>query len=179
MTTQFCSEMAADLVRQAREDDERMTPGEWLAGHHDEGSYVSSGTMFGGRQVCTLSYNRNPRDHEDSEAIARTRNNLRAMADQLEAAMVALEEREHDMHMRIRAGYDSAVATAWRQRLAETESHLAAARAEVVRMKPVYEAAMLREAAVALGDDAKFRAADKALTRAIQAALSTATKEQP
>jgi hypothetical protein len=45
------------------------------------------------------------------------------------AAEKALEEREGDMHARIRAGYDSTVADAWRAKVAEVEAEAASLRA--------------------------------------------------
>ena len=41
-----------------------------------------------------------------------------------DALKAALEEREHDMHMRIRAGYDKTVADCWRARVSELEGVL-------------------------------------------------------
>lgn len=46
---------------------------------------------------------------------------IRAL-DDLDTLAAALDEREGDMHMRIRAGYDRAVADAWRARVAEVEA---------------------------------------------------------
>ncbi|HUX15402.1 MAG TPA: hypothetical protein VMW52_02960 [Phycisphaerae bacterium] len=62
----------------------------------------------------------------DSEAELRTENaRLRAEAERLRKA---LEEREHDMHMRIRLGYDKTVADSWRAENARL-------RAEVERLR--------------------------------------------
>lgn len=44
-------------------------------------------------------------------------------------AREALEEREGDMHMRIRAGYDKTVADLWRAKVAEVEAERDEARA--------------------------------------------------
>lgn len=65
------------LVREAREDDARMTPGPWLAS-------VDTVRLRDGSMLADMMLrNRRP---EDAPAIARQRNNLAAMADQLEAA---------------------------------------------------------------------------------------------
>lgn len=45
------------------------------------------------------------------------------------------EESEHAMHLRIRAGYDKAVADSWRAKVSEVERERDIARAEVMRFK--------------------------------------------
>lgn len=52
-------------------------------------------------------------------------------AAEVAALRSALEEREADMHRRIRAGYDKTVADCWRARLAEVEAELDAVRIEL------------------------------------------------
>jgi hypothetical protein len=47
----------------------------------------------------------------------------------------AQEESEHQMHMRIRAGYDRTVADLWRKKVAEVEAERDEARAEVERLR--------------------------------------------
>lgn len=70
----------------------------------------------------------------------------------------ALEEREGDMHARIRAGYDSTVADAWRAEVARVAAERDAAEQRAQRAEA--EAARLREVVDAA------RAAADALTRA-------------
>jgi hypothetical protein len=87
--TAYDPKKSAALVAEAMADEERMTPGNWKAFHHDEGSYIQ--TNHDRRQIGAFSYNRNPRDHEDSEAIASMRNRNRAMAEQLRAALELID----------------------------------------------------------------------------------------
>lgn len=61
---------------------------------------------------------------------------LRARVAELEAK---LEEREADMHMRIRADYDRTVADCWRAKVAEQERELVAARAIVAMVRADFE----------------------------------------
>lgn len=58
-------------------------------------------------------------------------------AAEVSALRSALEEREADMHRRIRAGYDKTVADCWRARLAEVEAERDAARAELAAERAV------------------------------------------
>lgn len=53
------------------------------------------------------------------------------------ALRVAVEEREADMHMRIRAGYDKAVADAWRAEVAKRDSEIARLTAELAAARAV------------------------------------------
>jgi hypothetical protein len=72
------------LLREAREDDARMVPAPWTARVH--------GSMGPDHFVLTRSdgdYDLLEKD--DALAIARTRSNLRAMADQLEAALAEID----------------------------------------------------------------------------------------
>lgn len=55
----------------------------------------------------------------------------------LEEAWEALDEREGDMHARIRAGYDKTVADMWRAHCAKIEKERDEARAEVERLREV------------------------------------------
>ena len=62
-----------------------------------------------------------------------------AMAEDLLAAFdearEALEEREADMHTRIRAGYDRTIADAWRAEVAKVEDQRNALRSEVDKLR--------------------------------------------
>lgn len=49
---------------------------------------------------------------------------LSQMTERAEAAELAFEEREGDMHIRIRQGYDKTVADCWRAKVAELEKNL-------------------------------------------------------
>ncbi len=54
---------------------------------------------------------------------------IRTLRSKLAQAQQALEESEHAMHLRIRAGYDRTIADSWRSRLAEVEAERDEARA--------------------------------------------------
>ena len=60
----------------------------------------------------------------------------------LDEARKALEEREADMHARIRAGYDRTIADAWRAEVAKVEDQRNALRSEVDKLR--YERRMFR-----------------------------------
>jgi uncharacterized coiled-coil DUF342 family protein len=49
------------------------------------------------------------------------------------------EETEHQMHLRIRAGYDKTIADSWRAKVAEVEAERDEARAEVERLRGVIQ----------------------------------------
>jgi hypothetical protein len=73
--------LCARLVSEAREDDRRMTPAPWIAEadvlyHHSEEDGTIELAKFSGEATV-----------DEDSAIARTRNNLRDLADQLEAAL--------------------------------------------------------------------------------------------
>lgn len=50
-------------------------------------------------------------------------------------ARASAEESEHQMHLRIRAGYDKTIADSWRAKVAEVEQERDEARAEVERLR--------------------------------------------
>lgn len=52
------------------------------------------------------------------------------------------EETEHQMHLRIRAGYDKTIADSWRAKVAEVEAERDEARAEVERLREAMTASM-------------------------------------
>lgn len=95
MTAKHNPDEVARLIAEARADDERMTPAPWETGEdpgesaatlrarpcirgRDPGDWVDVIVPFG-------------RAYSDAAGIARTRNNLRAMADQLEAAQAEID----------------------------------------------------------------------------------------
>lgn len=104
MTT-FDPTLASRLVQEAREDDERGTPGPWRAANGKGAAQVISEDP---QTKCAIYINVDrAHDHHpdtikrwqrDSLAIARTRNNLRSIAEQLEACMAERDEalRESD-----------------------------------------------------------------------------------
>lgn len=58
---------------------------------------------------------------------------LASLKQQRDEAREALEEREADVHARIRAGYDRTVADSWRAKVAEVERERDEARAELTK----------------------------------------------
>lgn len=81
------------LEREAREDDKRMTPGEWEV--RDLGLF--SANPGSSRHYETASVTSLPDYGRNLPAIARTRNNLRAMADQLEAARTRIADADTEI----------------------------------------------------------------------------------
>lgn len=72
----------------------------------------------------------------DAAAIVALRNAAPAIADlcrEVEALRSAVEERDGDMHMRIRAGYDKTIADAWRAEVAKRDERIATLEAELWR----------------------------------------------
>ena len=131
------------------EEAERManaaTPGPWRAGRPDMATIVDGVESkwiydaLGEYMAVASGWGERPW-HEviaNAEFIARARELVPALAAALRAAheenarlREALEEREGDMHLRIRAGYDKTVADSWRQentRLREALGELVAA----------------------------------------------------
>lgn len=89
MTVTYDDAEAERLIAEAREDDARLVPPPWTAHAH--------GSMGPDYFVLT----RSDGDHDlleknDALGIARTRNNLRALADQLEAIRVEMRRRTEE-----------------------------------------------------------------------------------
>lgn len=75
-------------------------------------------------------------DYSQALGAVRVRDaRIDALEAQLATAQAALNEREGDMHARIRAGYDKTVADAWRAKLAEVARERDAARAELAALQ--------------------------------------------
>ena len=68
-------------------------------------------------------------DAQDADAAIAT------LTRERDEARAKLDEREGDMHLRIRAGYDKTVADSWRAKVAEVERERDEARAEVERLR--------------------------------------------
>lgn len=151
----YNKETAERLVAEALEDDGRMTQGPWEAQAFSRwGEGIDA---VGGRWRIFLRGHVNPQTNSrdcdwrraDAHGIARTRNNLRAMAEQLRAASALIEQ--------LRAAYNAQLPRhEWvtelyrlqdedgklRQQLAAACEERDAAVAEVERMRPVYDASM-------------------------------------
>lgn len=83
MTAALDPARARQLIAEAKEDDARMTPGEWSVDEWGALGHI----LVDGRSAGISSMGSRP----DAAAIARTRNNLRPLADQLEAALAEIE----------------------------------------------------------------------------------------
>lgn len=155
MTTTYDPAESERLIAEAREDDARLPVGPWIAGRH---GYVSAPNPAGGPGSTRCPLRDNTGDPRATDAISRTRNNLRAMADQLEAARAEMSRRTEawsDAEHRVDALTTELEAA--RARIAELEAvarayvdqrrQLDAARAEVERMAPVVAAALAAETA--------------------------------
>ncbi|HEU4727717.1 MAG TPA: hypothetical protein VFT22_07505 [Kofleriaceae bacterium] len=84
-TTIYDPDLTARPIAEAKEDDARMTRAPWVGG--------ADAVFEGGDPL--LETVRQERHEADSSGVARTRNNLRALADQLEAARRHIEYLEN------------------------------------------------------------------------------------
>jgi len=75
---------------------------------------------------------------ESYEPLCQERNALQAEVERLRED---LEDREGDMHLRIRSGYDKTIADAWRAKVAEVERERDEALAALTRAQAVVKAA--------------------------------------
>ena len=120
-----------------------MTPGPWaakiytthVAGTSQETQWheAIAGGPSSGTVVCETEWS----VFEDESAIGAAnirgivalRNAAPALIAEVRALRAAAEEREADMHARIRAGYDKTVADAWRAEVAKRDAEIARLRA--------------------------------------------------
>ena len=158
-------------VRAALDLAAKATPGPWryadddpthpiMAGRHVEVACGSTPRDLGGDPA--IEWNRDA----DPLAIAAMHNaapGLRAALDELErlraeraALLAAAEERDCDMHARIRLGYDATIADAWRAKVAEVEVERDDACAEVERLRGERDKAFDRGRAVGRDDVGKY-----------------------
>ena len=66
-------------------------------------------------------------------AAERAASEIRDLRDQVDDLRTAQEESEHQMHLRIRSGYDKTIADSWRAKVAEVEAERDEARAALAR----------------------------------------------
>lgn len=134
MTAAYDPELVARLAREAREDDERMTPGPWKQlGRHGEVMSESPGSS---RHYETTPVTAIPDYAGNLACIARTRNNLRATADQLEAMQAIASRYDDDLQM-MRA--TEADLQHNRRRADEAEHQLEAAQARIAELEATVE----------------------------------------
>ena len=83
------------------------------------------------------------RERDDALRLAEQRSaELEAAQAQIVELRARLEEREGDMHLRIRADYDRTVADLWRAKVAEVEHERDEARAKVIKYESKVERVM-------------------------------------
>lgn len=153
MTAQHNPDECARLIAEARKDDERMSDAPW--------SFYKHGSMGPDTYVIEGSTIQVPyADAPDARGIARTRNNLRAMADQLEAAQAEIQRLNDHVLIEVAEERDEARSEAEQLRTlvqalrfdTEQRDKLRASldgvnasndrlTAEIVSMRPVVEAA--------------------------------------
>ncbi len=116
----------------------KATPGPWRTFGRWPNLAVVSGHVRP-RIVASLASASDDVDDtpKDAAAIVALRNAAPAIAaavEELERLRTAVDEREGDMHLRIRAGYDKTVADAWRAVVAKRDAEIAALRGQVCRL---------------------------------------------
>lgn len=131
----------ADLaeVRAALDMAEQATPGPWGVGTGaNDAQWI---ILASGRTpIASLELPGAPggaQQDSNTAAIVALRNAAPAIAaavEELERLRTAVDEREGDMHLRIRAGYDKTVADAWRAVVAKRDAEIAALRSQVCRL---------------------------------------------
>jgi hypothetical protein len=97
--TPFDATTAGELVRQAREDDERMTPGPWrvsMSGYSVKSHDIDSPIVTVVPTATQARLIDVERWLPNADGIVHMRNNLRAMADQLEAACAEVERLDRE-----------------------------------------------------------------------------------
>lgn len=124
------------------------TPGDWNADHLEPSgllTMVSSPSTW----VADTDVTADRLGEANAAFIAAARTAVPELLDRVEALEAELEERECDVHARIRAGYDKTVADAWRAEVAKLTAALVAMRTELVqlraelaRMRPIVDAAI-------------------------------------
>lgn len=74
----------------------------------------------------------------NAHGLVALRNAAPALLAEVRRLRVQVDEREADMHMRIRAGYDKTVADAWRAEVAKRDAEIARLTAELARVTECY-----------------------------------------
>lgn len=115
------------------------------------------------------------------DAVAALHNAAPAIADlcrEVEALRAAAEEREGDMHMRIRAGYDKTIADAWRAEVSKRDERIATLEAELAQVRSkLKEAADLFIAIQATDGEEEHRAICDGAALAAKIDAATGAKE--
>lgn len=134
---------AAGVDLDAVERAERaMTPGEWRHGsverHHIFCGEGDQSLLCPEAGRVLLRMNEHFPHDRDAAGIVALRNAAPALIAEVRALRAAAEEREADMHARIRAGYDKTVADAWRAEVAKRDAEIADLRALVESQRRDY-----------------------------------------
>ncbi len=79
-------------------------------------------------------------------AAERTAAEIRDLRDQVDDLRAAQEESEHQMHLRIRSGYDKTIADSWRAKVAEVEAERDELKARLAHAEAEAEQAIHNEA---------------------------------
>jgi len=78
-----------------------------------------------------------------------------------DAALVRLEEREHDMHLRVRAGYDKTIADTWRAEVAKVTARAEKAERDLAYVNSLNEATRDQIAAVIISEADRAEKAER------------------
>jgi len=111
-----------------------MTPGPWSMRRESHFVQIRAADL---EELATTEQARGV-DVANAAGIVALRNAAPALIAEVRALRAAAEEREADMHMRIRAGYDKAVADAWRAEVAKRDAEIADLRALVESQRRDY-----------------------------------------
>ena len=108
------------------------TPGSWLATLDDDGWRVNAVLDEGTpkERMETLARLTPASDTSDACFIASAADDIEVLLAEVERLTNALDEKEGDMHLRIRRGYDKTVSDAWKAWAAKIEKERDEARVE-------------------------------------------------
>jgi uncharacterized coiled-coil DUF342 family protein len=102
-----------------------------------EAQTVRDNATFRARRACQLLIEEVGADGpaDVDEVAERAAALIRELRDQVSDLQAEAEESEHQMHLRVRAGYDKTIADCWRAKVAEVEAERDGAKAEAERMR--------------------------------------------
>ena len=116
-----------------------MTPGPWRHGsverHHVFCSEGDRSLLCPEAGRVLLRMNEHFPHDSNAAGIVALRNAAPALIAEVRRLRALVDEREGDMHARIRAGYDKTVADAWRAEVAKRDAEIADLRAKLAEAK--------------------------------------------